>query len=421
MAMEQKSTPIILKGRVIDGNGGEPIEKGLVAVEGSKITAVCQERAYTVPARAEVIEVKDGTIMPGMVEMHTHLALTCNFYEVYTTHPYHAVCIALRDMERILNCGFTSMRECGGLSNFIKPMQENGTIDGPRIFSAGKCVVQTGGHFDFIKEYPVEYAVHHDRNVISTVVDGIDAARKTARLQFREGADFIKLMVTPGVVSQSGKFMTQELSDEEIRVFVEEAEKYGTYVAAHTHANAGIKAALRCGVQCVEHGTFLGEEDVEVMLQRGTWLIPTLATGYRFMQNLDKVKPWVREKEKIASEAGLHSARMAYQAGIPMAVGADFGGDEICPHGLNGLELQLLVERVGMSPMEALVAATKTGANMILRGRELGTLEEGKLADIIVVSGNPLDDIRLMVGPEHIAVVLQNGQVKKRPQDVRNI
>lgn len=418
--MEEKKTPLVLKGRVIDGNGGRPIEKGLVAVEGSRITAVCREQDYIIPACAEVIEVKNGTIMPGMVEMHTHLALTCNFYEVYTTHPYHAVCTALHDMEKILNCGFTSMRECGGLSNFLKPMQEDGSINGPRIFSAGKCVVQTGGHFDFIKEYPVEYTKHHDRNVISTVVDGIDEARKTARLQFREGADFIKLMITPGVVSQSGRFMTQEISDEEIRVFVEEAEKYGTYVAAHAHANVGIKAALRCGVQCVEHGTFLSEEDVDVMLKQGTWLIPTLATGYRFMQNLDKLKPWVREKEKIANAAGLHSAQMAYRAGIPMAVGADFGGDEICPHGMNGLELQMLVERVGMSPMEAIVAATKTGAKMILRGDELGTLQEGKLADIIVVEGNPLDDIRLMVGPEHISVVLQGGQVKKRVQNAQN-
>ena len=411
--MEQESKLLVLKGRVIDGNGGSPIEKGLVAVSGDRILAVCNEWEYTIPPGATVIEIADGSIMPGMVEMHVHLALTSNFYEVYTTHPYHAVCTALNDLEKILDCGFTTIRECGGLSNYLKPMQENGTITGPRIFSAGKCIVQTGGHFDFIKEYPVEYTMHHDRNVISTVVDGIDEARKTARRQFREGADFIKLMITPGVVSQSGKFMSQEISDSEIKTYVEEAEKYGTYVAAHAHANAGIKAALRCGVQSLEHGTFMEPEDVEQMLKKGTWLIPTLATGYQFMQNLDKVKPWVREKEQMANAAGIRSAQMAYQAGIPIGAGADFGGDEICPHGMNGLELKLLVEKVGMSPMEAIVAATKTGARMVLQGDKIGTLEEGKLADIVVVEGNPLENIDLMVGPDHIAVVIQSGQIKK--------
>ena len=404
---------LLLKGRVIDGKGGAPLEKGLVAIEGERIIAVCNAWEYPIPAGARVIEVNDATIMPGMIEMHVHLGLSSNFYEVYTTHPYQVVCTAVRDMGRILSCGFTSMRECGGLSNFLKPAQVDGSIDGPRIFSAGKCVVQTGGHFDFIKEYPAEYAMYHDRNAISVIGDGITEARKIARTQFREGADFIKLMITPGVVSQSGKFMSQEFSDDEIKTFVEEAEKYGTYVAAHAHANAGIKAALRCGVQSLEHGTFLEEDDVEVMLKKGTWLVPTLATGYRFMQNLDKVQPWVREKEKVANAAGIRSAKLAYNAGIPIGVGADFGGDDICLHGLNGLELQLLTEKVGMTPMEAIVAATRAGAKMIMQEDQIGTLEPGKLADVIVVEGNPLTDIRTLVGPDHIPVVIQGGKIKK--------
>ena len=409
---------LIIKGRVIDGNGGKPIEKGLVAVENNRITAVCRECEYPVPAHAQVIEVEDGTVMPGLIDMHVHLGLDGNFYRVYTTSSYAAICTAINDMRKILNAGFTSMRECGGPSNYLKPSWEDGTIDGPRIFSAGRCVVQTGGHFDFIKEFPVEYTMHHDRNITSVVSDGVDQARKTARQQFREGADFIKLMMTPGNVSQSNKYHVQEFSDEEIRVFVEEAEKYGTYVAAHTHANAGIKAALRCGVKCLEHCTYAEAEDLEMMVKNGNWYVPTLSTSYRFMQNLDKAMPWVRKKMVASFERRTKFAREAHKAGVMMGCGPDFGGDEICPHGLNGLELKLLVEIAGFTPMEAIMAATKTNAKMILREDELGTLEPSKLADIIVVKGNPLKDISLMVGPEHIHVVIQDGKVKKHLPNV---
>ena len=255
--------------------------------------------------------------------------------------------------------------------------------------------------------------MHHDRNITSVVSDGVDEARKTARLQFREGADFIKLMLTPGNVSQSTKYHIQEFSDQEIRTFVEEAEKYGTYVAAHTHANVGIKAALRCGVKCLEHCTYADESDLEQIIKKNIWYVPTLSTSYRFMQNLNKAMPWVREKMTASFESRTKFARLAHEAGAIMGCGADFGGDEICPHGLNGLELRLLVEIAGFTPMEAIVAATKTNAQILLCEDKLGTLEPGKLADMILVEGNPLEDISLLSDPNQISVVLQNGVVKK--------
>lgn len=403
---------IILKGRVIDGTGTAPLEKGLVAVEDDKIVAVCPQHQYTVPEGAQVVEVADGTIMPGLVDLHVHLALNGNFYLVYQTHPYRLVCVALNDMKKILNCGVTSIRECGGLSNYLKTPQQTGEIDGPRIFSAGKCFVQTGGHFDFIKQYPVEYTKHPERNVISQVVDGITEVRRESRKHFREGADFLKVMITPGAVSQSSKFHVQEFCDDEIRAFVEEAERYGTYVAVHAHANAGVKAALRCGVKCIEHGSFATEEDVEQMAKNDVWYVPTLSTSYRFVQMMDRAQPWVRPKIAAVAENCKNTVRMAHKAGITIGCGADFGGDKICPHGLNGLEVKLLHELGGLSPMEAIVSATKTSAGFLLRD-DLGTLEEGKLADVIVVQGNPLEDMDLLVGPEHIHTVIQNGQMKK--------
>ncbi len=405
---------LVLKGRVIDGNGGKPIEKGLVIVEDGKISAVCREGEYPIPKNAEILAVEDGSILPGLFDLHVHLALSSNFYEVYTTHPYQAVCTAINDMKKILNAGFTSIRTCGDLSNYLKKPWADGTITGPRIFSSGKCFVQTGGHFDFIKEYPVEYTMHPDRNTVSQVVDGITEVRQESRRHFREGCDFLKVMITPGGVSQSHKFAVQEFSDEEIRAFVEEAEKYGTYVAVHAHANVGIKAALRCGVQCIEHASYMEKADAEEMAKRGIWYVPTLSTGYQFMQNLDTIQPWIKQKITGCHEAQKRTIQMAREHGLFMGCGADFGGDAINPHGMNGLELKLMCEFGGFTPLEVLTIATKNSAKFVQREDELGTIEPGKIADIIIVKGNPAEDINLMVGPDQIKVVIQGGEIMKK-------
>ena len=404
---------IVLKGRVVDGNGGAPLEKGLVAVEDGRIVAVCRENEYPIPPHAEVITVDQGTIMPGLFDLHVHLALSSNFYEVYTTHPYRVVCTAINDMKKLLNAGFTSIRTCGDLSNYLKKPWEDGTISGPRIFSSGKCFVQTGGHFDFIKEYPVEYTMHPDRNTVSQVVDGITEIRREARRHFREGCDFLKVMITPGGVSQSHKFAVQEFSDEEIRTFVEEADKYGTYVAVHAHANVGIKAALRCGVKCIEHASYMEETDAEEMARKGLWYVPTLSTGYQFMHNLERIQPWIKAKITGCHEAQKKTIRMAREHGIFIGCGADFGGDAINPHGMNGLELKLMCEFGGFTPLEAITIATKNSAYFVQKEDELGTLEPGKIADIIVVDGDPTHDIDLLVGPDHVRIVMQGGDIKK--------
>lgn len=404
---------ILVKGRIIDGNGGEPVDNGLVAIDNNRIAAVCKAHEYPIPPHAEVIEVKNGTILPGLIDLHVHLALGANFYDVYKTHNYHVVCRAIQDMKKMLNAGFTSMAECGGLSNYLKAPWEEGLITGPRIFSAGRCFVQSGGHFDFIKEFPIEYTKHPDRNPVSQIVDGVDEVRRESRRHFREGADFLKIMVSAGVVSQGNKFHVQEFSDSEIRAFVEEAENYGTYVSAHAHSEKGIKAALRCGVKRIEHASFMDERDIEDMVRLGIWYVPTLATGYQFLNHLDQLQPWVVEKEKAADGHLFQYVKKAIDAGVIVGCGADFGGDALCPHGMNGLEIRLLHEIGGMTPMEAIQTATKTSAMMLLREGDLGTLEPGKLADLIVVDGDPLSDLNLLVGPDHVRVVIQDGLVRK--------
>lgn len=403
----------VLKGRVIDGNGGEPLEKGIVEVTDNKITAVCNEWEYTVPEGAEVIEVENGTIMPGFIDQHVHMGVGDNYYKIFERHAYHAVCQCIRDMKQILNAGFTSIREVGGLSNYLKAPWEEGLIDGPRICSSGKAIAQSGGHWDYIKDYPIEFTLHPDRNVNSEICDGVDNVRRTVRMHFREHCDFIKIMGGPGISCQGNKIFTREFSDSELRAFVEEAENQGSYVAIHAHAAIAINAALRCGVRSIEHATLMDDESIELMLKNNAWIVPTLATSYLSWQHIDEREPWVKEKMSAIEGPKEENLRKAYKAGVTIACGCDFGGGTITVHGNNGLELPLMVENIGMTPMETIVAATKTGSKLMMRENELGTLETGKLADIIIAQGNPLEDIWLVSKADNIKVVMQDGKIKK--------
>lgn len=404
---------LVLKGRVIDGNGGEPMERGVVVIEGNQITAVCEERAYQIPPQAQVMEVEDGTIMPGFIDQHVHMGVGDDYFRIYRRHAYHGVCEVLRDMKQILDAGFTSIREVGGISNYLKAPWEEGLIDGPRICSAGRAIAQTGGHWDYIKDYPVEFARNTERNLNSEFCDGVDQCRYTARVHFREHCDFLKLMGGPGISCQGNKIFTREFSDEELTAFVHEAENFGTYVAIHAHAPVAINAALRCGVKSIEHASLIDDEGIELMLQKDAWMVPTLATSYLSWQHIDEREPWVKEKMAEIDGQKKENLKKAYKAGVKICCGCDFGGGTITVHGNNGLELPLLVQESGMSPLEAITAATKTGAMLMMRSDELGTLEPGKLADVIIAKGNPLEDIWLVGKKENIKVVIQDGKIKK--------
>lgn len=404
---------VILKGRVIDGNGGSPIEDGLVAVDGEKIVYAGESKGYQYPPDAQVISVPDGTIMPGFIEGHCHLGLGDDYLQIYREHAYNAVCRAVNQMQTLLDCGFTSMRECGGLTNYLKPSWENGTISGPRIFSAGRSITQSGGHADPIKYYPIEFSKNPERVFAGIIADGVPEVRHAARLQFREGADFLKVMVSPGTSCQSRSLMPAEYSDEELTALVEEADNFGSYVCVHAHSNLGIKMALRCGVKSIEHGSYMQPEDAERMAKQGAVLTPTFSTNERAFRNMEHLAPWQREKVARSHESRAASARMAHDAGVTIGYGCDFGGGEITPFELNGMEFELLVSRAGLTPMEAIMAATKTNARQILSEDKLGTLEAGKLADIVVAAGNPLQDISLLGNRENIKVVMQNGTIKK--------
>lgn len=406
---------IIIKGRIIDGNGDTPLEKGVVVVEDNVITAVCQEHEYPIPENAQVICVPDGTIMPGFIEGHCHMGLGDNYLNWFNEHVFNKVIRAERDMEDLLDGGFTSLRECGGLTNYLKKSQEEGRIRGPRIFSAGKCISQTNGHGDAIREYPLELSQHPQRVFSTYLADGVPEVRKAARMQLREGAEFLKIMGTGGFADQGNSVLRREYSNEELRALVEEAEKWGTYVAAHCHGLNGIKACISAGVRSIEHASYIDDEACDALMRIDGWIVPTLATGFRARENLENCTPWLREKMLTGWDEKLECLRNAKQRGVTIAFGADFGGGggEVTPFILNGLEFPLLVEHAGLTPMEAIMAATKTNARLLLSEDSLGTLEKGKLADIVVADGNPLDNIGLLAKQENIKVVMVDGQIKK--------
>lgn len=410
---------IVFKGRVIDGNGEDPIEKGIVAVSGNRILIVCREGEWEIPEYAEIIEIKDGTIMPGFIEQHVHIGMgSIKHIELYSMHPYEKVCHAIKDLENLLDAGFTSVRDCGGVSNHLKGALAQGLIQGPRVFCAGRTITQTNGHFDQIKSFPIEF--NEKGNILAYIADGITEVRKAARMNLREGADFLKCMLSAGVVSQSKTLDTQEYSDEEIRTIVEEADKVGTYVAAHCISNKAVKAAIRCGVQSIEHAYFLEEADTEEMVKKGLWMFPTLSVTEKFMENIinktnpHKIPYWLAAKMPPAYECQAQSLQLARKAGVNVGFGCDFVGDaDVCQHGDNGMEFGLLCRRGGYTPMEAICMATKFGSKVIMEP-DLGTLEKDKLADIVVAKGNPLDNIDILANKNNIKVVMKDGCLRKQ-------
>lgn len=405
---------LILKGRVIDGTGASPIENGMVVIEDNIIKAVCrQDDSIDIPPDAEVISVGSGTIMPGFIDQHVHIGCIGDgdLMKTYALSVYEKTCQAVYDMERMLEAGFTSVRECGGFGAFLKGPIAKGLVRGPRITAAGRTITQTGGHADNYQKFPPEFNV---RNEVAVLVDGVDEMRKACRLQFRDGAEFIKIMTTGGVTSQGDSPTHRQFSDSEIMAAVEEAEMHGTYVSSHAQTLPGIKSALRCGVKSIEHVFELDDEAIDLFVKNGAWIIPTFTILNCYLEHADQLPPAVAEKAQWADDIHRQSIIRAYKAGIKLGFGSDLISDpHIAPYGERALEEFRALTEIGMTPMEAIIAATKTGAEIIQKEDQVGTLEAGKFADITVCSGNPLEDIKVLTSIDNIKLVVLDGKIVK--------
>ena len=408
---------IVLKGRVVDGNGGKPIERGAVVLEGNRIRLVCRENELPDCGEATVYTMEDATIMPGLIDAHVHMGWgSATAVDWISMTPQLSMARALRDMAALREQGYTAFRDLGSDVILMRPAVEEGLLDVPRIFGAGRILSQIGGHGDVYQKLSLEAS--EQTYSPAFLVNGVDEVRRACRINARNGADLIKIMTTGGVFSQGDKATPHShFSQEEIRAAVEEAENMGTYVSTHAQANRGIKLALKNGVKSVEHGFYLDEECVELMVKQDCWLVPTLAIMHAskaYFEHTQGVLPYLREKTERSYEAHYRSLELARKAHVRVGVGCDFLGDEKfgCPYSQATLELERLCV-AGYTPMEVITMATKVNAGILLMERELGTLEAGKLADVLLVSGDPSRDIRVLRQSDNVKLVIQDGRIVK--------
>ena len=408
---------IVLKGRVLDGNGGVPIEKGAVVLEDNRIRLVCQQSQLPDDPTAEVYELEDGTIMPGLIDAHVHMGWgSATAVDWISMTPQLSMARALRDMAQLRQQGYTAFRDLGSDVLLMRPAVAEGLLDVPRIFGAGRIISQIGGHGDVYQKLSLEASQRAYSPAF--IVNGVDEVRRACRINARNGADLIKIMTTGGVFSQGDKATPHShFSQEEIRAAVEEAENMGSYVSTHAQATRGIKMALKNGVKCIEHGFYLDEECIELMVKNDCYLVPTLAIMHAsklYFQGKEGVLPYLKEKTEKSYEAHYRSLEMARKAHITVGVGCDFLGDAAfgCPYSEATLELERLCV-AGYTPMEVITMATKVNARLLQMEDQLGTLETGKLADVLLVDGKPDEDIRGLRRSDHVKLVIQDGRIVK--------
>ncbi len=409
--------------RIIDGTGRQPIEKGAIVIKDSLIVDVGSMGEVEIPSEAQVIDAAGKTVMPGLIDAHVHLTglRTGDFIKEPLLTPYATlVARAIRDLEALLNAGFTTVGDAGSIIALqLKRAVEEGTVCGPRIVAAGYILSQTFGHGD-THFLPVEYVDARTSKLMSPlsalICDGIEECRKAARYALRAGADYIKVMATGGVLSEKDRPEYTQFTIEELKAIVEEAKHAHRFVHAHAQGAEGIKNAINAGVKIIAHGIFIDDEGIELAKERNAIVVPTFSVVEHLIKYGKEigVPEWGLKKSMEVHEIHLKNIKRAYEKGVKVATGTDFlGGVKAFRHGDNSLEIQLLVEKLGMKPMEAIVAATKNAAEAVGLINKVGTLEKNKVADLIIVNGNPLADIKILRDPNNIVVVIKEGRIVK--------
>jgi imidazolonepropionase-like amidohydrolase len=404
--MAEQATALT-RGTMIDGTGADPVADAVVVIDGDRIAAVGGPE-LTIPDGADVVDVSGKTLMPGMIDAHIHLTgiKTANIALAVVEEPHVRTARSVIDAWRLIDSGFTTIREIGGMFGiYMKRVVEEGSIVGPRIVASGLVVSQTAGHGD-VHFVPREWA---DRFLIGRIADGVGEVRKAAREQLREGADFLKICTTGGVMSEKDRPTQCQYSMEEIRAFVEEAKNADVKTASHAQGTQGIKNAVIGGIDSIEHGFFMDDECIELMVEHGTHLVPTfvivdlIVTKGRDMGVIESSV----QKAETAQKAHLESFRKVYEAGVLCGLGSDFIGAPM--YGKSAMELEIYVNKAGLSPMETIVCATKNNAIILGIEDKIGTLEAGKQADLIVVDGDPLDDITVLQDVSSITHIYKDG------------
>ncbi len=387
---------------VIDGTGAKP-RRATVTVENSRILAVGSDAHTKIPKDARVIEGDGRALLPGLIDCHVHYCLDAGadtIKSLETDTPEVTAAKAATHARATLEGGITTVRDVGSrghISIAVTRAIRAGTIPGPRTLNAGLAICMTGGHAWFIGRQ----------------TSGPDDVVKAVGEQIRAGADVIKFIASGGVLTPGTSPGAAQLTLEELKAGVQEAKREGRRIAAHAHGAAGMKNAIRAGVNSIEHGTLLDDEAISLFLEHGTYLVPTLSaiqSGCE-MGKQHGMPDYAVQKSLALGEEQRKTFRKAVQAGVRIAMGTD-AGTPFNQHGRNAQELRRMVE-FGMAPMAAIEASTRNAAALLGLENQIGTIEAGKEADLILVEGNPLDDISILEKPGLITWVVQGGKIVK--------
>ena len=408
--------PIVLKAaRLFDGKSKTPVPNGVVVIQGDKIVDVGTN--LSTPSDAQVIDLGDATLSPGFMDSHTHLtfdysgdynkARLAHVSSNVSEHAIHATLYARATIE----AGFTTVRDLG--SGFVNSTEfvdvalrnsiNKGIVVGPRMLVATKGVGATGGHFDTTNGYR-DMLFGQEPGFTWGIGDGPDAIRHVVRFEVKNGADVIKAAVSGGVLSLADEVDVPQFTPDEMKALADETHRLRKKLAVHCHGDQAAKEAIAAGVDSIEHGSFLKPDTLATMKTKGTYLVPTLMATEWILPKLAQYPPAVQEKAKAAATARSDMFRNAVKAGVKIALGTDAA---VFPHGQNAKEFKLMVD-LGMAPADALISATSGAADLLGVAPKLGTLEKGKLADVIAMPGDPFSDI---TATERVSFVMKEGKI----------
>ena len=408
LSAQQPSTPtrtLIRAGHVIDVHTGNEIADQTIIVTGDSITAIAPTASTPKQNGDKEIDLRSMTVLPGLIDVHTHLTMDTNFdpYHELSTSVAKSALIGARNAKVTLEAGFTTVRNVGadGYADVdLRDAINEGLVEGPHMQVSGPALGITGGHCDD-NLLPFEF-----HQTADGVADGVEAVQHKVREVIKYGADVIKVCATGGVLSKGDDPQASQYTLEELKAIVADAHRLGRKVAAHAHGSQGILWATEAGIDSIEHGSYMNDEDIAAMKQHGNYFVPT-AYLIDWMQEHENLPAFYKQKMTDVSAVEKTNAKKAIAAGVKVALGTDAA---VYPHGLNAHELDVYVNQFGMTPLAALQTATLNAADLLNWTNRVGSLEPGKWADIIAVNSDPLKDIRLL---QNVQFVMKSGVVYK--------
>jgi len=408
-------TTLVKAARMLDVASGQYKTGEAILIEGDRIKAIGPaEQLQTQAPNAEVIDLGSVTLLPGLIDCHTHLGSRADRYDElwdFRDTPFSSAFAGVVNAKKTLEAGFTSVRDVGSLPFLAVDLRNSiaeGFIPGPRIVASGPGISITGGHGDLNNYSPQTRVTMFPEERDFGIADGVDQIIHVVRAQEKYGVDVIKILATGGVLSRGDRPGAPQFSQAELKAAADEAHAGGRKIAAHAHGAEGIKNAILAGIDSIEHASLVDDEGIRLAKQHGTYFVMDvynddylLGEAVKFGLSEEKIN-----KEKAVGQLQRNNFRKAWQAGVKMAFGTDAG---VYPHGDNARQFAVMV-RYGMTSAEAIRAATASAADLIGRSKDVGSLEAGKYADIIAVSGDPLADVKTL---EHVQWVMKGGRVYK--------